>query len=67
MSDFLKLVSAGPSFFLSAWMLMIFAGIVSSGVGIRPFGYGTALVATIGIWLAVAPAIGAIVGARRHR
>ena len=30
-------------------------------VGIRPFGYGTALIVTIGLWLTLAPAIAAIV------
>ena len=29
-------------------------------VGIRPFGYLTAMVVTIGLWLTLAPAIGAI-------
>jgi hypothetical protein len=39
---------------------MIFAGIVGADVGIRPFGYLTAMVVTIGLWLTLAPAIGAI-------
>jgi hypothetical protein len=39
---------------------MIFAGIVSSDVGIRPFGYVTSMVMTIALWLTLAPAIGAI-------
>ena len=60
MDDFFKIVSAGPAFFLSAWLLMIFAGITSSDTGIRPFGYITAMVVTIGLWLTLAPAIGAI-------
>ena len=63
MSAFFKLVAAGPMFFVSAWLLMIFAGIVSSDTGIKPFGYITSLVVTIGLWLAVAPAIGAVVQA----
>jgi hypothetical protein len=60
MDDYFKIVAAGPAFFVSAWLLMIFAGIVSTDVGIRPFGYLTAMVVTIGLWLTVAPAIGAI-------
>jgi hypothetical protein len=60
MDDYFKIVAAGPAFFVSAWLLMIFAGIVGTDVGIRPFGYITALVVTIGLWLTVAPAIGAI-------
>jgi hypothetical protein len=39
---------------------MIFAGIVGSDVGIQPFGYLTAMVVTIGLWLVLAPAIGAV-------
>jgi hypothetical protein len=58
--DFFKIVSAGPAFFVSAWLLMIFAGITAADVGIRPFGYLTSMVVTIGLWLVVAPAIGAI-------
>jgi hypothetical protein len=57
---FFKLIAAGPLFFVSAWLLMLFAGIVGTDVGIRPFGYLTAMVVTIGLWLAVAPAIGAV-------
>ena len=58
--DFFKIVAAGPAFFVSAWLLMIFAGITASDVGIRPFGYITSMVVTIGLWLTLAPAIGAI-------
>ncbi len=67
MSDFFKLVSAGPTFFFSAWLVMIFAGIVAPDVGIRPFGYLSAMVVTIGLWLALAPAVGAIARLARKR
>lgn len=60
MSAFFRLVAAGPLFFVSAWLLMIFAGIVASDVGIQPFGYLTSMVVTIGLWLTLAPAIGAV-------
>jgi hypothetical protein len=50
---------------VSAWLLMIFAGIISRNAGIKPFGYVTAMVATIGLWLVVAPAIGA--AASKHK
>ena len=60
MSDFFRLFSAGPLFFVSAWLLMIFAGIVDADVGIRPFGYLTSMLVTIGLWLTLAPAVGAI-------
>ena|SRR5271157_2922927 len=58
--NFFKVVSAGPMFFVSAWVLMIFAGIVRTDVGIHPFGYVTSMVVTIGLWLTLAPAIGAV-------
>ncbi len=48
-------------FFVSGWVVMLFAGIVHDDVGTRPFGYGTALLVTIALWLALAPAISAIV------
>jgi hypothetical protein len=59
MDAFVKLVAAGPLFFVSAWLLMIFAGIVGADVGIEPFGYVTSMVVTIALWLTLAPAIGA--------
>lgn len=64
MQSYFSLPTALVGFFLSAWLLMIFAGIVASDVGIRPFGYPTSLVATIGLWLVIAPAAGAIAGSR---
>jgi hypothetical protein len=60
MGDFVKVVAAGPMFFVSAWVLMIFAGIVYQDVGIHPFGYVTSMIVTIGLWLTLAPAIGAV-------
>ena len=58
--SFFKIVAAGPAFFVSAWLLMIFAGITGTDIGVRPFGYVTSMVVTIGLWLTLAPAIGAI-------
>ncbi|MFQ5517255.1 MAG: hypothetical protein ACE5E8_06745 [Acidimicrobiia bacterium] len=40
---------------LSSWFLMLFAGAVADDLGINSPSYGTALVMTIGLWLAVAP------------
>ena len=67
MKDFFGVIAAGPAFFVSAWVLMIFAGITGSEVGIRPFGYITSMVVTIGLWLTLAPAIGAIARLTRKR
>jgi hypothetical protein len=60
LGDFFKLFAAGPMFFVSAWVLMIFAGIVHTDVGNVPFGYLSSMVVTIGLWLTLAPAIGAV-------
>ena len=60
MDAFFKLIAAGPLFFVSAWLLMVFAGIVGADVGIRPFGYLTSMVVTVALWLTLAPAIGAV-------
>ena len=60
MRAFVKLLSTGPLFFVSAWLLMIFAGMLHHEVGNRPFGYLPAMVVTIGLWLTMAPAVGAI-------
>jgi hypothetical protein len=65
MGNFLKLVTAGPLFFVSSWVLMVFAGIVHGDVGILPFGYVTSMIVTIGLWLCVAPAIGAVSRGRK--
>ena len=62
MEGFARLPAAGALFFVSAWLLMIFAGIVATDVGIRPFGYLTSMVVTIGLWLTIAPAASAIAG-----
>jgi hypothetical protein len=67
MRSFFALSGAGGFFFFSAWLLMIFAGILHDELGINPIGYGTSLVATIGLWLVVAPAVGAIAASTRRR
>ncbi len=67
MQDFFRVAAAGPFFFVSSWVLMIFAGIVDSDVGIRPFGYITSMVVTIGLWLTLAPAVGAIARVGKKR
>ncbi len=66
MTSFVRLMAAGPTFFLSAWLLMLFAGATAQDAGFRPFGYTTAMVVTIGLWLVLAPAIGAIAQSDRR-
>jgi hypothetical protein len=67
MRDFFKIMFAGPAFFVSAWVLMLFAGAEAQNVGIHAFGYITSMVVTIGLWLTMAPAMGAIARATRKR
>ena len=38
MDDFVKIAAAGQAFFVSAWLLMIFAGIARRGGKPGPFG-----------------------------
>ena len=66
MRAYLRLPAAGLFFFVSAWLLMVFAGATSRNVGIKPFGYTTSMVATIALWLVVAPAVGAVAGRKRR-
>jgi hypothetical protein len=67
MRDYFGILAAGPFFFVSAWLLMLFAGANAHEIGIRPFGYVTAMIVTIALWLTLAPAIGAIARASRGR
>lgn len=62
MGSFFRLPAAGVGFFVSAWVLMLFAGVVADDVGIKPFGYLTSMVVTIGTWLVVVPAVSAVAG-----
>jgi hypothetical protein len=66
-NDFFGIIAAGPAFFVSSWLLMLFAGITGSEVGIRPFGYITSMIVTIGLWLVIAPAAGAIARTGRKK
>ncbi len=61
---FLAIPAAGGGFFVSAWILMIFTGILAGDLGITPIGYVTSMVATIGLWLVIAPVAGAIARSR---
>jgi hypothetical protein len=66
-NDFFGILAAGPAFFVSSWLLMLFAGITAADTGIRPFGYVTSMVVTIGLWLVLAPAVGAIAKTSRKK
>ncbi len=64
MGAFFRPPAAGVMFFVGAWLLMIFTGIVADDVGIKPFGYATSMVLIIGLWPAIAPAAWAVAGPR---
>jgi len=61
---FLAIPAAGVGFFFSAWLTMIFWGIVAPDFDVRTIGYPTAMLVTIALWLIVAPLAGAA-GRRR--
>ena len=52
--------SAGASFFFSAWLLMIFWGIIADDVGVETISYPGAMLVTIVLWMVVAPLIAAL-------
>ena len=56
----LAIPSAGASFFFSAWIVMIFWGIVADDVGVETVSYKTAMVITVALWIAVAPLMAVI-------
>jgi hypothetical protein len=67
MNDYFRVLAAGPTFFISAWLLMLFAGATATDVGTRPFGYLTSMVVTIGLWLVVAPLAGAFNKSKKNQ
>ena len=58
---FFAIPDAGAGFFFSAWLTMIFWGIVAPDIGVEKIGYPMAMLITIAIWLIVAPLIAASV------
>ena len=57
-SYFLIIATTPGLFFFSAWLLMIFTGIVANDLGINTISYTTSMVFTIGLWLGTAPLVG---------
>jgi hypothetical protein len=57
---FFAIPAAGGFFFFCSWIVMIFWGIVAPDVGVETISYTTAMVVTIGLWLAVAPLMAVI-------
>jgi hypothetical protein len=57
---FLAIPAAGAAFFLSAWLTMIFWGIIAPNFDLKTIGYPMAMLVTIAIWLIVAPLAAAV-------
>jgi hypothetical protein len=53
--------AAGLGFFFSAWLLMMFWGIVAPDLNVPTVSYPTAMLITIGFWLVISPLIAASV------
>lgn len=66
MTGFFRIPAAGGGFFLSAWIAMIFWGIIAPEFGIKTVGYVMSMVITIGLWLVVAPLAGAVAGKKQR-
>ena len=56
----LLIPSAGASFFLSTWIVMLFWGIVAPDVGVETLGHWRAALVSLGLLFAVAPLIRAL-------
>ena len=52
--------TAGVGFFFSAWLAMIFWGIVAPDLEIPTISYPKAMLITIALWLVVGPVVAAI-------
>ncbi len=57
---FFSIPTAGAGFFLSAWLTMIFWGIIAGWYGAPTVSYLRAMLVTIAIWLVVAPLAAAV-------
>ena len=61
-----RIPAAGAGFFLSAWIAMLFWGIIAPEFGIKTVGYIMSMVITIALWLVVAPLAAAVAGKRQR-
>ena len=67
MRGYFAIPGAAVGFFFSSWLAMLFWGILAPDVGLENIGYPKAMVATIALWLVVAPFVGAATGRARVR
>jgi hypothetical protein len=52
---YFTILAAIPGFFLSAFFLMLFWGIIAPDFGLQTVNYSKAMLITIALWLAIAP------------
>ncbi len=52
---FFAIPGAGGGFFFSAWLVMVFWGIIAPDLQIPTISYPKSMLVTIALWLAVAP------------
>ncbi len=57
---FMAIPTAGLGFFFSAFLTMIFWGIIAPDFGLETISYTRAMLITIALWLVVAPLAGAV-------
>ena len=52
---YFRIIAAIPGFFLSSFFLMLLWGVIAPEIGITTIGYPMAMLATITLWIAIAP------------
>jgi len=52
---YFRIIAAIPGFFLSSFFLMLLWGVIAPEIGITTIGYPMAMLATITLWVAIAP------------
>ena len=52
---YFRILAAIPGFFLSSFFLMLLWGVIAPEIGLVTIGYPMAMLATITLWIAVAP------------
>jgi hypothetical protein len=52
---YFRILAAIPGFFLSSFFLMLLWGVIAPKIGIATIGYPAAMLATIALWIAIAP------------
>ena len=60
MRGFFRIPAAGGGFFFSAWLTMVFWGVIGPDVGLKTIDYPMAMLVTIALWLILAPVMTAI-------